>query len=86
MLQQDGEDVDVDEIKLHLDELADHDMNGREIRNTLGTTRQLALYKKERLTWDHLKHTIKTLAHFNKYLKNVHGNTEEQYARYEKLR
>lgn len=86
MLQEDGEDVDVDEIKLHMDELADHDMNGREIRNALGTARQLALYKKERLTWDHLEHTIKTAADFNKYLKNVHGHTDEQYARYEKLR
>jgi len=86
ILQEDGEDVDIDEIKLHMDELAEQDMNGREIRNAVGTARQLALYKKERLTWDHVEHTIKTAADFNKYLKNVHGHTDEQYARYEKLR
>lgn len=86
MLQEDGEDVDIDEIKLHIDELADQEMNGREIRNALMTARQLALYKKETLTWDHVEHTIKIAGDFNKYLKNVHGHTDEQWAREEKLR
>ena len=86
MLQEDEEDVDIDEIKLHIDELADQEMNGRETRNALMTARQLALYKNETLTWDHVEHTIKIAGDFKKYLKNVHGHTDEQWAREEKRR
>jgi hypothetical protein len=47
LLQEDSEEVDIDKIKLHIDGLADREMNGREIRMALMTTRRVALYKKE---------------------------------------
>lgn len=36
--------VDTDDLREHLDELAAHDMNGRQIRNSITTARQLARY------------------------------------------
>lgn len=86
MLREDEEKVIYDEMRDHMDELADLDMNGRQIRNSLTTARQLAIYKKEPLAWDHLEQSIKIAADFNQYLKRVHGHTDEQWAREEKIR
>ena len=86
MLREDEEYVIYDELHDHMDELAGIDMNGRQIRNSLTTARQLAIYKKEPLAWDHLELSIKVSADFNQYLKRVHGHTDEQWAREEKIR
>ena len=86
MLREDEENVIYDEMRDYMDELADLDMNGRQIRNSLTTARQLAIYKKEPLAWDHLKQSIKIADDFNQYLKRVHGHTDEQWAREEKIR
>ena len=81
MLEEDQEDVDFAEIRSHLDELADHDMNGRVIRNALTTARQLALYRGQRLCWDHLHSSLRLSVDFNVYLKRVHGHTDEQWVK-----
>ena len=86
MLREDEENVIFDELRDRMDELADLDMNGRQIRNSLTTARQLAIYKKEPLAWNHLEQAIKIAADFNHYLKRVHGHTDEQWAREEKIR
>ena len=49
MLEEDEEDVNLDEMKFHLDELAEEELNGRQIRNILTTARQLAIYGNQRL-------------------------------------
>ena len=86
MLEEDAEDVNLEEMRHHLDELAEKEMNGRVIRNTLTTARQLAIYHKERLDWEHLRQALNVATDFNRYLKNVHGHTDEQWAREERLR
>lgn len=86
MLDEDEEDVNFDEIKHHIDRLADMEMNGRQIRNALTTARQLAIYKTERLDWQHIEQAIKVLTDFNRYLQRVQGHTDEQWARDEGLR
>ena len=86
MLRIDEEDVNLGELGQHMDELADLEMNGRQIRNALTTARQLALFKKETLDWEHLEQAIKTARDFNRYLKGVHGHTDEQWAREQKMR
>ena len=86
MIHEDEENVDLDEIRDRLDELAGHDMNGRQIRNSLTTARQLAIYKKETLAWDHLEQAIRVSADFNHYLQRIHGHTDEQWAKEEKIR
>lgn len=86
MLEEDEEDVNFDEIKLHLDDLAGKELNGRQIRNVLTTARQLALYRNERLEWEHLEQALSVSSDFNEYLKRMQGHTDDQRARDIKLR
>ena len=86
MLETDEEDADLDELKEHLDELSDLDMNGREIRNSLTTARQLAQYKKKTLAWVHLNQAVKTTKEFNSYLTDVRGHSSKDWFREVNLR
>lgn len=78
--------ADVGELEGHLDELAAEEMNGRQIRNSLLTAQQLATYKNDRLSWEHLSTALRTTSEFQKYLKNIHGHSDDQWAREERLR
>ncbi|MCJ1394413.1 hypothetical protein MMC18_007291 [Xylographa bjoerkii] len=86
MLEEDNENVDFKELHSHLDELAGHELNGRQIRNALTTARQLAIYKKEQLEWGHLEHALSLSTEFNDYLKRVQGHTDDQWATEERIR
>ena len=86
MLSADEEDANLEELRRHIDELSDQEMNGRQIRNALTTARQLALFKKETLDWEHLEQSIKIASNFSRYLGTVHGHSDEQWAREERLR
>lgn len=86
MLQTDEEDVDMDDLLGHVDELVSYEMNGRQIRNVFTTARQLAVFKEETLVWNHIEQAIKCVCDFNRYLHKLHGHSEDQWARDEKLR
>ncbi|KAM7203902.1 hypothetical protein V8F33_001873 [Rhypophila sp. PSN 637] len=86
MLAANQEDVDLDDIKAHMDRLAGYNLNGRQIRNALTTARQLSLFESETLDWDRLKDSIEVAGDFNKYLEGLHGHTEEQWTRENNLR
>jgi SpoVK/Ycf46/Vps4 family AAA+-type ATPase len=86
MMEVDEENVNLDELANHIQELADQDMNGREIRNALTTARQLALFQKETLGWEHVEQAITTSRDFKKYLGAVHKHTDDQYARDQEMR
>ncbi|KAF2239766.1 P-loop containing nucleoside triphosphate hydrolase protein [Viridothelium virens] len=86
MLEEDEEDVNYDEIKFHLDDLAGKELNGRQIRNVLTTARQLAIYRNERLDWKHLAQALAVSSDFTEYLKRMQGHTDDQRARDEGLR
>lgn len=77
-----SDNVNTDSLTEHLDELAAHDMNGRQIRNSLTTARQLALYKEKKMDYGLLKHAIKVASKFDCYLKGVKGNfSDDELAR-----
>ena len=76
----------VGEIKDRLDELAKHNLNGREIRNALSTARQLASHGGEKLRWEHLELAIKTANDFGRYLRDVHGHSDSEWARETRMR
>ncbi|KAI9873731.1 MAG: hypothetical protein M1830_010667, partial [Pleopsidium flavum] len=81
------DDIDTDELKEHLDELAKYDMNGRQIRNAVTTARQLALYKKKKLRFEELKHVISVASKFDKYLLSVNeGMSDDRLAREDRVR
>ncbi|KAF2997548.1 hypothetical protein E8E13_000147 [Curvularia kusanoi] len=76
---EEGENIA--EIEERLDELANHKLNGREIRNALSTARQLAHHKGENMGWEHLELAIKTANKFGKYLTDVHGHSANSWAK-----
>jgi hypothetical protein len=76
---EEGENIT--EIEQRLDELANHKLNGREIRNALATARQLAYYEGEKMGWEHLELAIKTANKFGKYLTDVHGHSASSWAK-----
>ncbi|RYP19936.1 hypothetical protein DL765_003084 [Monosporascus sp. GIB2] len=63
--------IDFDDILLHTDELAQYPMNGRQIRNSITTGRQLAKFKKKKMTFTHLKRAITVAEKFDSYLASV---------------
>lgn len=72
-LQELGEQdsIDFDEVGMHIDELASYPMNGRQIRNSITTARQLAKYRKKMMTFTHLKQAINAAEKFDSYLADV---------------
>ncbi|KAI0534775.1 hypothetical protein GGR58DRAFT_43234 [Xylaria digitata] len=79
--------VDVDDLRDHLVELKEEEMNGRQIRNAITTARQYAKWKGETLTYAKLKDVIEVAGRFDKYLDKLHrGLTQDQLAEDEGLR
>ncbi|KAF8534602.1 P-loop containing nucleoside triphosphate hydrolase protein [Trichophaea hybrida] len=73
-------------LEKHLDQLAEYNMNGRQIRNAVTTARQLAKYRRETLDYCHLDQVIQTADEFEKYLLLTRGYTDEQMAQDEGIR
>ena len=86
MLEEDEEDVNFEEIRYHLDGIAKTDLNGRQIRNTMTTARQLAIYHSERLDWRHIEQALSVSTGFNEYIRKLQGHTDEQRMRDRELR
>jgi len=82
MLEDSDADVNIGELEEHLDELAEEEMNGRQIRNAMTTARQLAVHRKQRLDWTHLEQALSTAKEFDRYLKKVQGgHSDKEWAR-----
>lgn len=80
------ERIDTMEILPSVGDLAEYEMNGRQIRNAITTARQLALFK-EMLSVKHLEHSIEVIGKFDKYLEEVHDQIkDDELARAEGLR
>jgi hypothetical protein len=79
--------VDIEDLRDHLDELSNHNMNGRQIRNAVTTARQLAVHKKEKMNFKHLNHVIKVAQKFERYILDVHeGTSDDQIMREDGIR
>lgn len=74
--------IDFEEIDDYISDLAEIDMNGRQIRNAITTARQLAKFRNEKMRYRHLRHVIKVSSKFDKYLLDVHeGVPDDEIAR-----
>jgi hypothetical protein len=58
--------VDIEGILQHIEELARYEMNGRQIRNTVTTARQLALFEGRRVEWEDLEAAIAVAGEFER--------------------
>ncbi|XPS78606.1 hypothetical protein M3J07_010619 [Ascochyta lentis] len=69
------------DIRQRLGSLAQHKLNGRQIRNTLNTARQLAQFRGQQLGYKHLNQAIQNVVEFEKYVTKLHdGQSDEEYA------
>jgi len=85
--EDNAQGIDYDDIDCYLAELADQEMNGRQIRNAITTARQLAKFKNVKMSHTHLMHVIKVSSRFDKYLQKIQNNyTDDQVARGEGFR
>ncbi|TIC89995.1 putative 26S protease regulatory subunit-like protein [Colletotrichum higginsianum] len=71
--------IDFDDISLHIDELTKHPMNGRQIRNTITTARQLAKFMGNKMVFSHLQRTIAITNKFDEYLADVREADVEEH-------
>ncbi|KAG4255471.1 ATPase [Fusarium proliferatum] len=79
--------VDIKSMRDRLDDLADAPLNGREIRNMISTARQLAVFRKEKLGYQHLESVMAEAKKFGEYIKRLHkGYTSDQIKRGQKER
>lgn len=62
------EPMDLEDITQHVDDLARHEINGRQIRNVITTARQLARFKNARVNFAHLEHVIRVSQRFEDYI------------------
>ncbi|KAI1132884.1 ATPase [Nemania abortiva] len=62
---------DFKDIRAHIAELSERNLNGREIRNAISTARQLAIYKREPLAYKHLERVIKEISKFEDYITEL---------------
>ncbi|KAG5810806.1 hypothetical protein H9Q74_003957 [Fusarium xylarioides] len=84
---EENKGINFDDIERHLADLAEEQMNGRQIRNAITTARQLAKFKGERMMYRHLEHVIRISRKFDKYLEKVRDSyTDDQVAREEGIR
>lgn len=80
-LRDQGEDLNREDLKAKLDVLARHKLNGRQIRNTINTARQLAKYKRESLAYNHIDQAIDVANDFEEYVIKTHGHSDEERVR-----
>ncbi|KAF4943371.1 hypothetical protein FGADI_13469 [Fusarium gaditjirri] len=74
--------VNIKSMRDRLDDLAKAPLNGREIRNMISTARQLAVFRKEKLSYQHLESVMAEAQKFGEYIKRLHkGYTSDQIKR-----
>lgn len=86
VLQSEEESMDYEELEFKLDALAAHEINGRQIRNTINTARKLAMYRKEKLRYVHFDLPLDVAIEFEEYVVKTHGYTAEEWARSQRTR
>ena len=79
--------VDFDDLYKHVNDLARHELNGRQIRNAITTARQLALYEEKDLDFNGLQQVIKVALKFDKYTTEMQeGRTDDEVMRSDGVR
>lgn len=86
MLPRTKDRVDMEDLQMNLPKLALVEINGREIRNIITMARHLAKFRREMLRYKHMQDAVESAQKFSKYLNNVKGVSDDDWARADKLR
>jgi len=79
-------EFDLDNLLDHIEKLAKHSLNGRQIRSTVNSAMKYAHFKKEQLSYRHFALVIHTVEEFDRYTVQTRGQTDSEYAEQEGLR
>jgi SpoVK/Ycf46/Vps4 family AAA+-type ATPase len=71
-------DIDFDDIECNILQLANEELNGRQIRNAITIGRQLAKFQKKELSYAHLKHVVEVAGQFETYVKETKENISDE--------
>lgn len=66
--------INYDEIRDHLSKLAEFKLNGREIRNTVLTARQLANYQRKTMEYRHIQTVMEQSKNFKDFFTKRRGD------------
>lgn len=72
--------IDLKDLRSSAQTLAEHVLNGREIRNAIRTARHLASFRNQTFSTIHLEQTIEIAKEFDEYIKNTKGQTDAELA------
>ncbi|KAJ4174860.1 hypothetical protein NW754_005281 [Fusarium falciforme] len=86
MLPRTKDRIDMEDLQMNLCKLAQFDINGREIRNIITMARHLAKFRGQMLRYKHMQDALESAQKFSKYLNNVKGVSDDDWARADKLR
>ena len=67
------ENVDIDDVKDNLEELAKNEMSRRQICSAITTAQQYAEWKGKKLNFALLKDVIETAGRFGAYIEKMNG-------------
>ncbi|KAL4945912.1 hypothetical protein BDV06DRAFT_235834 [Aspergillus oleicola] len=85
-LHQTNPSAKADQILDNIDELANFELNGREIRNSIRTSLLLAEFRKKELQYSHLMEVIDVSNEFVQYLRDIHGHGASEWAKSQRIR
>ena len=81
LLEEEDKSISYTDICSKVHSLAQHKLNGRQIRNTLNTAQQLAKFKNESLKYRHIEKAIRNVLNFEDYITTLHdGESHEERA------
>lgn len=87
LLRESDKTQEYKDIRNRLDSLSQHQLNGRQIRNTINTARQLAQFKNQNLEYKHIYQAIRNVLDFEDYITTLHGGeTDEERAAMTEIR
>lgn len=80
-LSKTNPDVKIDDLKSHIQELADVKLNGREIRNIVRTSLQLAHFRQTTLDYQHFQQVIGVAEEFERHIDETRGYSDLDWNR-----
>lgn len=79
-------DFDRQNLLDHIDKLAAHRLNGRQIRSTVNSAMKYAHFKEDQLSYRHFEVVLRTVMEFDRYTIETRGQTDSEWAETEGLR
>ncbi|KAK4222320.1 P-loop containing nucleoside triphosphate hydrolase protein [Podospora fimiseda] len=85
MLAKTKERIDIQDLEMNVNKLAQVELNGRQIRNVIILARSLARFRKQMLVYKHVQDAFASVVKFDEYLLELRGS-DDRWATEQRLR